>query len=90
MCTLTLLSLIFVVVVTAQAPGDEDELCTVTLPSVGQNVIVYPPNVKPLMDSNHYEDLLPSSVSSSNPGSVWQSVDNDNNNAVGFTTSVSI
>ena len=76
-----------VVVVTAQAPGDENELCTVILPSIGVNVIVYPPNVKPLMDSSHYEDLLPPAANFDPP--VWQQVDNDNNNPSGLATSVS-
>ena len=78
---------IVVVVVTAQAPGDEDVLCTETLPSIGQNVIVDPPNVKPLMDSSHYEDLLPPAATSDPP--VWQEVDNDNNNPTGLVSSVS-
>ena len=69
----------------AQAPGDEDSLCTVTLPSIGSNILDYPPEVKPLMDSRHYQQLLPS-----NTGAVWQTVDNDNNNPSGTRTSVSI
>ena len=59
----------------AQAPGDEDSYCTETLPSFGVNVLDYPPEVKPLMDSRHYRQLLPP-----NSGAVWQEVDNDNNN----------
>ena len=78
---------IVVVMVTAQAPGDEDVLCTELLPSIGQNVIVYPPNVKPLMDSSHYEDLLLPAATSVPP--VWQEVDNDNNNPAGLASSVS-
>ena len=78
---------IVVVVVTAQAPGDEDVLCTEMLPSIGRNVIVNPPNVKPLMDSSHYEDLLLPAATSDPP--VWQQVDNDNNNQIGLATSVS-
>ena len=78
---------IVVVMVTAQAPGDEDTICTELLPSIGQNVIVYPPNVKPLMDSSHYEDMLPPAATSDPP--VWQRVDNDNNNDPGIPTNVS-
>ena len=77
-----------IVMVTAQAPGDEDALCTVTLPSLGQNIIVYPPNVKPLMDSLHYDDMLPPATTSNPP--VWQEVDNDNNNPSELTTNVSV
>ena len=64
----------------AQAPGDEDPHCTETLPSLGVNILDYPPEVKPLMDSHNYRQLLPP---------VWQQVDNDNNNPSGVTTNVS-
>ena len=59
----------------AQAPGDEDSFCTETLPSIGVNILDYPPEVKPLMDSRHYQQLLPPNL-----GAVWQEVDNDNSN----------
>ena len=59
----------------AQAPGDADAFCTETLPSIGVNILDYPPEVKPLMDSRHYRQLLPP-----NTAAVWQTVDNDNNN----------
>ena len=72
-----ILSTNLLLLVTAQAPGDGDELCTVTLPSICQNVPDYPTNVKPLMDSNHYDFLLPPSA-----GPVWQAVDNDDNNNI--------
>ena len=52
-------------VVAPQAPGDESEVCTVTLSSEGLND--HPPNEVPLMDSNNYEHLLPPHT---NP--VWQ------------------
>ena len=68
----------------AQAPGDAQSFCTETLPSVGVNILDYPPEVNPLMDSRHYRQLLPP-----NPGAVWQTVDNDNNNPSGTATSVS-
>ena len=67
-----------------QAPGDEDSYCTETLPGVGVNILDYPPEVKPLMDSRHYQQLLPPNTSA-----VWQEVDNDNNNPSGTITSVS-
>ena len=59
----------------AQAPGDAQSLCTETLPDLGVNILDYAPEVKPLMDSRHYQQLLPP-----NRGAVWQEVDNDNNN----------
>ena len=69
----------------AQAPGDEDSYCTETLPDIGVNILDYPPEVKPLMDSHNYQQLLPSN----NMGAVWQQVDNDTNNPSGTTTNVS-
>ena len=68
----------------AQAPGDAQSFCTETLPSVGVNILDYPPEVKPLMDSRHYQQLLPP-----NTGAVWQTVDNDNNNPSSARSSVS-
>ena len=68
----------------AQAPEDKDSHCTEFLPSLGVNILDYPPEVKPLMDSRHYQQLLPPST-----GAVWQTVDNDNNNPSGTVTSVS-
>ena len=49
----------------AQAPDDEDSRC------VGQRGDVYPPDVKMLMDSRNYENL----ISRSNPH--WQALDVD-------------
>ena len=85
-CSVCLL-LLLVQTVTGQAPGDEDELCTVTLPSLNppQNVFIDPPNVVPLMDSSHYLRLLPP-----NPNPVWQRVDLDDNNPSGQQTNVSV
>ena len=68
----------------AQAPGDADPMCTEVLPGIGTNILDYAPEVKPLMDSRHYQDLLPPHVHA-----VWQEVDNDNNNPSGTTTDVS-
>ena len=59
----------------AQAPEDAQSFCTETLPSIGVNILDYSPEVKPLMDSRHYQQLLPP-----NTGAVWQEVDNDDNN----------
>ena len=68
----------------AQAPDDADPFCTETLPGIGFNILDYAPEVKPLMDSRHYQNLLPPHT---NP--VWQEVDNDNNNPSGTNTDVS-
>ena len=68
----------------AQAPGDADPFCTEVLPGVGVNILNYAPQVKPLMDSRHYQNLLPPHADA-----VWQRVDNDNNNPVGTATDVS-
>ena len=68
----------------AQAPGDADPFCTETLPGIGVNILDYAPQVKPLMDSRHFQNLLPPQQ-----GAVWQEVDNDNNNPSGTTTDVS-
>ncbi len=70
--------------VAGQAPGDEQELCTVSLPALGQNVVEDPPNGRILMDSSHYIRLLPPL---SDP--VWQEVDLDDNNPTGILSSVS-
>ena len=69
----------------AQAPGDADAFCTETLPSIGLNILDYPPEVKPLMDSRHYQQLLPPNI-----GAVWQEVDDDTNNRNDTTTNVSL
>ena len=68
----------------AQAPGDADPFCTEFLPGVGVNILDYAPEVKPLMDSRHYQNLLPPHADA-----VWQEVDNDNNNPSSTTTDVS-
>ena len=68
----------------AQAPVDADPFCTETLPGIGVNILDYAPEVKPLMDSRHYQNLLPPHADA-----VWQRVDNDNNNPPGTTTNVS-
>ncbi len=69
--------------VAGQAPGDEQELCTVSLPALGQNVVEDPPNGKILMDSSHYERLL-----APNSDPAWLEVDLDDNNPTGILSSV--
>ena len=65
----------------AQAPGDSSSLCVDKF--YGKDLIlnpffsmhpVYPSNVRPLMDSRDYINLLDI------PDPVWQQVDNDTNN----------
>ena len=68
----------------AQAPGDADPFCTEVLPGIGVNNQDYAHEVKPLMDSRHYQNLLPP-----HEDAVWQEVDNDNNNPSGTSTDVS-
>ena len=68
----------------AQAPGDTSQVC-LDLRAEGIAILGYPPNVKPLMDSRNYENLLPFHQSP-----VWQRVDRDNNNPVGQSTTVSL
>ncbi len=72
--------------VAGQAPGDEQEFCTVSVPAFGQNIVEDPPNGRILMDSSHYNRLL-LDLPNSNP--VWQAVDLDDNNPVGLQSSVS-
>ena len=80
-------------VVFSQAPGDSDSLCVDELIRNGAALVtnplftlqpVYSSNLKPLMDSKHYVNLL------NIPNPVWQQVGNDtfeddNNSSVSFT-----
>ena len=68
----------------AQAPGDTSQVC-LDLRAAGIEILGYPPNVKPLMDSRDYENLVPDHQSP-----VWQRVDRDNNNPTGVATTVSL
>ena len=65
----------------AVTPGDEHPFCTDRL--INDNAITPPQNVKILMDSYNYIDLLPP-----HEFSVWMQVDNDDNNAGGGGTTV--
>ena len=54
----------------AQAPGDADFRCT----DGHERPPVYPDNVRMLMDSNHYEALLPgngTTMTTPREGAVW-------------------
>ena len=83
-----LIFVIFVVssfqLASAQAPGDTSQVC-LDLRAAGIEIVGYPPNVRPLMDSRDYENLIPDHQSP-----VWQRVDRDNNNPVGQITTVSL
>ena len=46
--------------VAGQAPGDEQELCTI--PALGVNVVEDPPNGRILMDSSHYKQVAPTKL----------------------------
>ena len=73
-------------VVSASTPGDEHSFCTDELQaSATTTPPVYPPNSRILMDSYNYVSLLPP-----HDMSVWQQVDNDENNIAGRGTSVSL
>ena len=56
----------------AQAPGDEQRICTELLAALHP---VYPNNVKRLMDTADYENL----ITGRTPAPVWQTVNADNN-----------
>ena len=71
-----------------QAPGDGHPLCTDEVVNGMTNPFffnrpTYSASERPLMDSRDYVALLQGSM-------PWQSVDNDDNNTVGITTSVRI
>ena len=74
--------------VMGQAPGDGDPVCTdevvngITNPFFF-NRPTYSASERPLMDSRDYIGLLQDPM-------PWQSVDNDNNNTAGVSTSVSV
>ena len=78
--TLFVVALLSVQVVTSRAPGDGDDFCTDTLAGVQ-----HPSNVKILMDSFNYFNLLPP-----HEGAVWQQLDLDDSNAPGEGTEVSL
>ena len=85
MCISILLFLsVLLSVASAVTPGDEHSFCTDRL--INDNEITppqYPSNVKILMDSYNYIDLLPP-----HEFAVWMQVDNDDNNVGGVATMV--
>ena len=76
----------FLVTVSAGvAPGDEEAaLCKHLRATGAAPTPAYSTNMRVLMDSWNYRNLLPLRT-----GAVWDQVDNDMNNGLGFTTDVS-
>ena len=86
-----LINLLTFYVVTVQvtsrnvAPGDEQlQQCGLLRAAGAAPVPTYSANMRVLMDSWNYQNLLPPRT-----GAVWDQVDNDNNNPVGITSTVS-
>ena len=67
------------------APGDEEPQCPMLRSLGAAPTPNYAPNMRILMDSWNYKNLLPATRS----GAVWDAVDNDDNNPSGATSSVS-
>ena len=66
------------------APGDEErELCQALRSSGAAPIPGYAPNMRALMDSWNYRNLLPTRV-----GAMWDQVDNDTRNNASITTNV--
>jgi hypothetical protein len=66
------------------APGDEEgEICPNLRSEGAAPTPGYAPNMRVLMDSWNYQNLLPSRV-----GAVWDQVDNDTRNNRSLTTNV--
>ena len=86
-----LINLLTFYVVTVQvtsrnvAPGDEQlQQCGLLRAAGAAPVPTYSANMRVLMNSWNYQNLLPPRT-----GAVWDQVDNDNNNPVGITSTVS-
>ena len=74
-------------VVTASAgvaPGDEQQFCQYLRDQGAAQIPVYSANMRVLMDSWNYQNLLPPRT-----GAVWDQVDNDANNPVEIMSNVS-
>ena len=84
--TLKLTLFIFVAVSVGVAPGDEAQpLCEqLRATSTVAPTPAYSANMRVLMDSWNYRNLLPDRL-----GAAWDQVDNDRNNPSGMTTNVS-
>ena len=84
MLSALVLAFIFVTVSASVAPGDEEALCERLRASGAAPTPAYSSNMRVLMDSWNYQNLLPSRT-----GAVWDQVDNDMNNPSGVATNVS-
>ena len=86
-CDLLLVTVLLVSVgeLWAQAPGDEDDRCTVNHSNPPQ----YPDNVTNLMDSYNYENLLPGNGTGNSPiaTAVWNDFSFDGNDVTPETLS---
>ena len=79
------LAFIFVTVSAGVAPGDENyAFCEQIRVNGAVPIPAYSSNMKVLMDSWNYRNLLPPRT-----GAVWDLVDNDMNNPSGVATNVS-
>ena len=66
------------------APGDEErELCQALRSGGAAPIPGYAPNMRVLMDSWNYQNLLPTRA-----GAMWDQVDNDTRNDGSITTNV--
>ena len=65
------------------APGDEEPLCELLRSGGAAPTPSYSANMRVLMDSWNYQNLLPSRA-----GAMWDQVDNDTNNVEFQTTNV--
>jgi hypothetical protein len=83
--TVTIFLLLFVGLCWAQAPGDEDDRCTVNHSNPPQ----YPDTVRNLMDSYNYENLLPGNGTGNSPiaTAVWNDFSFDGNDVTPETLS---
>ena len=77
--------LTFVAVSAGVAPGDKESLCEQLKASGTVPILAYSANMRALMDSWNYKNLLPT-----RSGAVWDQVDNDENNHYGLSTNVNV
>ena len=84
--TSMLVSLVVAIISAGVAPGDEElSICSNLRAAGAAPVPAYSANMRVLMDSWNYQNLLPPRA-----GAVWDQVDNDMNNSPQETTNVSV
>ena len=66
MCGIVIAICMMFPLTSARAPGDADSFCTTVFPSSVNIPPIYPPNLKILLDSYNYVNLLPPQ-----DGAVW-------------------